>query len=277
MKESMFKASMTFGPEKDSIDPAQLSMELFREKYKENKEEVRKFAIEEVRKQNKAAGKERINEAHLRLLGWADASSAEIIALNAALEKYNITKRESIIMFLATCAAESGYGRSKLEDGDDAYFALKDYSKEERGVGYIQLTFGDSHKAFLIAMHDDYMGADTAEHIDENYGPWESAAWAWSEKLYGSGWRLDDYAVEKRLCIETFLSIQYYINGYPTDEDENVLEGFSDNISGIVNEGFKYKIDIPNNKLRVNGREYPLPKGWEAREEAYYDAINACS
>lgn len=266
MVNPVFKAGLASDPL--NIDQDALFTEAI------NSANFRKLAIELVKKEIKDSGNERVSEAQLQSLGWRKNTAQNYINLNTELAENDITSRNSIIMFMATCAMESDYGQSATEDGDEAYFATKDYSIDERGVGYIQVTTNETHKEFLIAMGDDYTGVKTADHIHLNYNAWQVSAWLWSNKLYGDGNIMNEYALEKALNIRTFLAIQYFINSFPLDsKTKKVMEGFSKNLTGIVNDGFEYDIDLANNKLLVNGMSYRLPNGWEERERAYNRAI----
>ncbi|MDR1156825.1 MAG: hypothetical protein LBK75_00745 [Oscillospiraceae bacterium] len=189
-------------------------------------------------------------------IGWQNASRSMAEELAEILELYGITTKESIALFLATCAHESDYGSLILENGTDTYFAGKKYGKNARGVGYIQLTWPENHLEFLRYKGDSYSGQETAQHIYENYNPWEISAYTWTIVEHPSV--LNDYVNQYGVGENVFLVTQYYINGW--------LDGGGDDLSAI-RKGTPY--EIKNGRLYVNGHDYRLPNGWENRMKVY--------
>ena len=121
-----------------------------------------------------------VTKEQLEQIGWKKLDDTFVSSLNDSLNKYSITDRSSIALFLATMTAESGGGKNTLEQGSDEYFAGKDtYGKNDRGAGYIQVTGRQAHLDFLATMGDSFKGEDTATYIAKNY-PIEASAWYWA-------------------------------------------------------------------------------------------------
>ena len=207
----------------------------------------------------------------LKKFGWGDTSKAFIKKLNAALDTYDITDKDSIALFMATMAEESGWGKNTIEQGSDAYFAKKKYGKNGRGAGYIQITWSDTHLEFLKTMKDDFSGKNTAKHISDNY-PMEAAAWFWSnEEKTGDG-NLNAYVKKNGGSLGIFLITQYFVNGLVTDKKGNVPKAFMDDLT-CIRQGGAYK--ITSNSLIINGNTWRLPTNWDSRKDAYDKAIKA--
>jgi predicted chitinase len=64
------------------------------------------------------------------------------------MDKYGIKSKEQVCSFLAQCSHETGRGQWVTENGDDAYFATKSYSKTFRGGGYMHMTFDYAYQAY---------------------------------------------------------------------------------------------------------------------------------
>ena len=77
----------------------------------------------------------------MQAFGWGNTSEQEVVTLNATLEKYGITSMDSIILFLATCGHESAKGANLLEKLNNDGTTKGNYDKNERGAGYIQITW----------------------------------------------------------------------------------------------------------------------------------------
>lgn len=170
---------------------------------------------------------------------------------------------------MATMAAESGWGKNTLEQGSNAYFANKKYGKNERGAGYIQITWRNTHLAFLKSMNDSFSGADTATYIANKY-PMEASAWFWSNMQKTGEGNLNAYVNKNGGDLGIFLITQYYVNGVP--------QGIDKDLSSIRKGGsFTINKDKKGNSvsLSVNGNTYSLPNGWDDRVDAYNKAVNA--
>lgn len=105
---------------------------------------------------------------------------------------------------MATCAAESEYGKYILEQGDEKYFIEKTYSKNDRGTGYIQLTHRNLHLEFLEYMGDKFTVMNTAEYIAENYNLWLVSTYTWTKIPFGNNVIMNEYSTEHGLTKETF-------------------------------------------------------------------------
>jgi len=190
-------------------------------------------------------------------------------------KKYGITTKESIALFLATCAHESDYGRLILEEGTQAYFDNMDkYGYNDRGVGYIQLTMRDVHLKFLKDMGDSYNGQNTAQHIADNYDPWEVSAYVWLGMRTENGNKnrqdLNDYSSQYGAGENIFLVTQYFINWWPSPSSPEYKTIDADLSS--VRKGGAYQ--IKDSRLYVNGRNYRLPEGWASRIKAYNNIMD---
>jgi predicted chitinase len=208
-----------------------------------------------------------VTAAQLKDFGWIKTSDQEVIALNATLGKYGITSQESIALFLATCGHESGKGSNSLEKLNKDGTTVGEYKKNERGAGYIQITWKDTHKKFLKTVNDSFDGEDTATYISDNY-PWEAAGWFWSSKEAKStaAGSLNDYTGKYGSSKGVFLVTQYLVNGW--------ADGLTTEIATSIRDG-KVPWKVKNNKLYVNDKIIcDAPIGWEDREKNYDDAIN---
>ncbi len=210
-------------------------------------------------------------------LNWAKMTEKEFIEMNIYLKEYDITKEDSVKMFLATCLHEAGSGSAVLENGSDLYFANKSYKKEERGVGYCQLTFYENQIMFLEYKEDPLINEingmgkeevlakyDIAGYIAQNYNPWDISCYVWAEAEHSREKNINKYSEVYGCNERTFLATQYFINGYPTKETE-----FDNDLGEIVRENIEYSFSSDYKHLYVNGREYKTPKNWEDRKEQF--------
>ncbi|MCL2610814.1 MAG: hypothetical protein FWE02_03950, partial [Defluviitaleaceae bacterium] len=87
----------------------------------------------------------------MRDFGWPeDKLTPEYISnLNDVLRRFDITDRGSIRLFMATVRHESNGGRNTLELLQQDGTTGRNYGVHERGAGYMQLTWDDTHRAFL--------------------------------------------------------------------------------------------------------------------------------
>lgn len=128
---------------------------------------------------------QRITMEMMRNFGWQESSLTDdyINRLNNTLELYGVTDINSIRLFMATCGHESGKGRLRLESLP--LLSWVNYEPHERGAGYIQITWRETHLAFLESVKDSFSGQNTAEYIAQNY-PWEAAAWFWTSPAHAN-------------------------------------------------------------------------------------------
>ncbi|OPZ89759.1 MAG: tRNA nuclease WapA precursor [Firmicutes bacterium ADurb.Bin419] len=220
---------------------------------------------------NKGTGKTLVTAAQLKEFGWSDTSDAFVKKLNDALVRYGITDKDSIALFMATMAEESGWGKYTIEQGSDSYFAGKKYGKNGRGAGYIQITWRDTHLKFLKSMGDNFSGADTAQYIADHY-PMEAAAWFWSNEAKTGEGNLNAYVNKNGSNLGIFLITQYFVNGLVTDKNGNVPAAFMSDLAAIRQGG---TFNINGTSLSVNGNTWRLPVNWSSRKDAYDKAIKA--
>lgn len=210
--------------------------------------------------------------------GWTNITEDEVMDFNNALEYFGVEERESACILLATMLSESNceiilegqrQGEDKQlkeEDWEDYKKNLKQkgmdisYNWDERGAGYIQITWRETHLKFLNAINDSFNGKNTATYIAENY-PIEASVWYWTSfEKTGEG-NLNAYVEKNGANDEVFLITQYFVNGFRSGIDEYLVK---------IKEGVTY--EISNNKLKIEGKEFTLPVGWERRQD-YWEKV----
>jgi len=184
--------------------------------------------------------------------GWL--GEYDIDHVNKVLEYYGITDPASIRLFLATTGHESGLGKDTLEklQGETT---MGGYKNNERGAGYIQITWKDTHRKFLDSVGDDFSGEDTATYISTHY-PWEAAAWFWSSKeaKSTSAGSLNDYVVKYGDSENIYLLTQYWVVGWSN--------GFTQEVAERIRDG-KANWTIRNGYLYIDGfQKCKAPKNW---------------
>lgn len=218
----------------------------------------------------------------LKACGWEHISEEELRKLNSAMQRFGVTSRESAYMMIATMLSESENCTVRIEGGEGLITAMgtkgtetawKEYKAAimargnivggyewwERGAGYIQLTGEKEQERFLEDMKDSYTGRDKASYIADNY-PAESAVWYWTNVQKTGEGNLNAYVEKYGASEGTFLITQYFINGYAAGIDDTLRS---------IRDGGKYTIYLESNKLSANGKEFPLPNGWELRGEKW--------
>jgi len=220
-------------------------------------------------------GKFHFTLEQLKACGWETATEEDVEKLNAIMQKYGVMSRDSAYMMLATMLAESGC-TEKVEGGEALVARMKEIGEDQawkeyrvnvsnngntmgkynwwnRGAGYMQITGDELQEQFLEYMNDPFDGKDTATYIGNNY-PIESAVWYWTKvKMTGEG-NLNAYVDANEASKETFLIVQYFVNGF--------VDGINDTLIYIKTEK---EYNIEEGKLISNGKEFPLPNGWENR------------
>ncbi|MDE6517602.1 MAG: hypothetical protein K2L18_07125, partial [Acetatifactor sp.] len=203
-----------------------------------------------------------------------------IIKFNRVLNEYGITKKSGITMFMATMAHESNFGIDNIEgmrngietlteENWDEYIAKVNPGStmkfDERGAGYIQLSWKDAQETFLndIGAYEDMLVSeiDRVHYIADNYSL-EASTWFWGTtriKNTRAG-SLNDYANTYGNTEGIFLITQYFVNSY-TANDADLAS---------IREGGEY--EIKDGKLIVNNHSYALPENWEDRSEKYKKA-----
>ena len=188
--------------------------------------------------------------------GWNTVNDDTINSLNDALVSFNITNKDSIKLFLVTCAEESAYGKHTMEIYSNANYreGKIHYKESEKGVGYIQLTWEDSQRKFINRMGGNCSNNNTAEFIDRNYEPWYVSAYVWDE-LKDCNKICEQYGFNDL----TFVYTQYEINGWPKGAKSVLKEALfnGDNIQFL------------DNSIEVGGYEFRFPNGWNERVNAY--------
>lgn len=239
-------------------------------------EQVQRYGTEEEKLDTIEGTGNLVIAQQLKDFGWTDTSDAFVDELNDTLIRYGITDKASIVQFIATMAAESAWGYYTIEQGSDDYFNNQPYGKNERGAGYIQITWSETHLNFLKSMGDTFSGNDTATYIANNY-PMEAAAWFWSNAAKTSEGNLNAYSTKNGNSLGDFLCTQYYVNGLVVI-DGKVPQEFKGDLASISNgEAFTINKDANKNStsLSINGHTWRLPNHWDDRVYAYNEAIGA--
>ena len=209
----------------------------------------------------------------MKSFGWAGyngtddkSTETDLIALNDMLYRYSITDMRSIRLFMATCGHESNKGRSTIEDINNDGTTVGAYTPNERGAGYIQITWRNTHLEFLKSVEDSTTVSNTAKYIAETY-PWEAAGWFWSvSKMTGKD-NLNNYVVAYGDSINVFLITQYFVNGW--------AKGLNNDIAASIRAGNE-QWEIKNNQLFVNDKSIcTAPNGWVSRNENYEAAMKS--
>jgi len=215
---------------------------------------------------------------NLRDFGWrANLTDTYVQRLNNALRHYGVTNIRSIRLFMATCAHESGLGQWRIENLPLPSWTQ--YSIHERGAGYIQLTWRNTHLRFLQSVNDNFNGNNTAEYIANNY-VWEAAVWFWAVGPYGSNLRpsvrpnpnnLNNFAITHGDSLRIFILTQYAVNGWGNVDNRQPP---SDEATLAILNGAGIRIE--NNSLNVDGfGSFRLPIGWADRYNNYNNALNS--
>ncbi len=122
-----------------------------------------------------ASEKALVTKAQLIAAGWNESTinDAMVADLNRVLEKYKINTPKRIRHFIAQCLHESSKGLYTFEQGSESYFANKDYGSKYRGVGYIQMTWKYSYRAFAtylaLQAHPELSNYTTFRSPNNNY------------------------------------------------------------------------------------------------------------
>lgn len=260
----------------------------------------------------------------LETLEWP-IDENEVHELKAILDKFGITDMNSIACFLLICRSESGavglyankvdrnqkpyvdqYGRAVTEYYPDGYEKKVRYIFEERGVGYIQVTWKLTQLACLQNLKNK---GYYKEDIDDNAlgyveelreMPWAVSAWRWAVYEQTGEHNLNKY-VEARgddnggeLTLGMVLVAESFINGKVSKENTPIQDTSSnitpqqeystmnDAMRGIatgsitewhVEEIKNVKTKEVKYKLHVAGWIYDAPNNW-AEFEANYNKLH---
>lgn len=215
----------------------------------------------------------------LRTCGWKTITTEEALKFNLALLDFGVTTRFSACMLLATMLAESEYCLYTIEgeyqaeydldtqEGWNAFQISKNktykYNFTKRGAGYIQITFADTHSAFLDAMKDTFQEENTARYIANNY-PIEASVWYWTSFDKTRVGNLNDfvdmkYSGDSKKQDDVFLAVQYYVNGF---------QGTKDYIQDIENGNYEIQA---GDKVIIKGvsDSFNVPSRWADRVECW--------
>ncbi len=225
----------------------------------------------------KAEQKVMFTQDELISCGWTNITENEVKDFNNALEYFGVEDRESACILLATMLSESNC-KIVLEGQQSEEKPLKEkdweaykknlkqkgmdigYNWDERGAGYIQITWRETHLKFLNAINDSFNGEDTATYIAENY-PIEASVWYWTSfEKTGEG-NLNAYVEENGANDEVFLITQYFVNGFRSGIGEYLVK---------IKNGAAY--EVSDGKLKIDGKEFALPAGWERRQD-YWEKV----
>ncbi|MDE6742687.1 MAG: hypothetical protein K2J95_02265 [Lachnospiraceae bacterium] len=159
----------------------------------------------------------------LQELAGRTITPEECCKVNEIFRYCNITDRNSIACLLICCAGES-YGLTEtLED----FVSGHGYEYEERGAGYIQVTFKDIQRACLQYIYDMY-GIEETITDQEGYAkevaeyPWAASAWFWAILLKVGKYdpqTLNSYVMERleenggKLTLGIVLTAECFVHG----------------------------------------------------------------
>lgn len=177
------------------------------------------------------------------------------------MRQYGIYDPVSIKYFLASCMHESGMGSAGLEN----YSGGGAYNADEKGTGFIQLTWEETQKLFLQSIGADVNMENRIEYIASNH-PFDSATWFWTNKEAkavvlpdGNYATLNEYLTKHKDSDALFALSQYYVNSVTVSAD--YLNLAVENDMRVV-----YQED---GLLNIGGKECTPPVGWSSREVCY--------
>lgn len=205
----------------------------------------------------------------VRDCGW-NISVEDLNELNRLMKEYEVTSKVSAYMMLATMLSESGNCTKTTEDYDDS----SKYKYEERGAGYMQLTWKKNQRKFLSDVGESYddIKDDVPTYIGENYAI-ESAVWYWTNMDLTIERNLNAYvaknADEERMN-GIFIITQYYVNSFPSGHNNTLQK---------IREGADYKITTKSDNdgkeiymLEADGDSFPMPVNWPDRNNKWNTA-----
>lgn len=204
-------------------------------------------------------------------------SDEELSKINSVLMKYGIIDPKSIRLFMATAAHEGMKGTRTIEMLNSDGSTVGKYLVTERGAGYIQITWSDTHLKFLATIPDSFSGEDTASYIAQNY-PWEASAWFWTSpdaKTIGTTNKLpiNEYVEKYGDSKGVYLMTQYAVNSWSDSPSNEILSDIRDG---------KIEWSVKDGRVWTNGKDVgSAPKGWDtigndySREKTYNEAIES--
>ncbi len=234
--------------------------------------------------------KEELIKLILETLGW-QIGKEELNRLSSVLNDFEISDENSIVCFLLLCVSETGeeglheneidrngekYRRCVTEYYPKGYEFKVGYAFEERGVGYIQITWRESQLECLKYLQNSgyYKGninENAQGYVDElRELAWEASAWCWAVKKQTGEGNLNQYIVARtaenqdQLTAGIVLTAESFINGTVQGEVSDVLAKIA---RGEVD--WEYE----NGKIKVNGKTYPAPNNWEKFQKNYDNLV----
>jgi len=246
---------------------------------------------------SREVGAVEVTVAMMNEFGWrreqGGTDAAEVERINNLLRdpriNININTWESLRLFMATVAHESGFGRSSIEDygGNLSYFDEKTYDLFTRGAGYIQITQTNrhnNHDRFLEWIGSDVRSApnvNTAEYIANNFA-WEASFWFWAVDRRTREGNLNYYVARFGDSEGVYLVTQFFVNGWPRfADDRRDARGYrlliSQDLAEVIRDGTRRVdwdinpgniIDDRGNEvvasvLSVGGERFVAPRGWD--------------
>lgn len=195
----------------------------------------------------------------------------ECCKVNEIFRYCNITDRNSIACLLICCAGESLGLTKTLED----FVPGNGYEYDERGAGYIQVTFKDIQRACLRYIYDMYGIEETiadqmgyAEEVAEY--PWAASAWYWANYLVVDGKQpLNSYVMERlddnggELTLGIVLTAECFVHGN-VDSEKNNCNGYTiDDALHVIARYDSLRLDNENGGWYVcqnenNNKDYRL-------------------
>lgn len=201
----------------------------------------------------------RITQQMMIDFGWQGRTDdAEINRINQLLEDFGITTWESIRLFMATVGHESEKGERPLERLNPDGTTGGGYTPYERGAGYIQLTWADTHRAFLAFIGSDFTGIYTAQYIADNWA-WEASVWYWAMfRARTPVGFLNDFAAHYGDSIGVYFLIQCWVQGWPYGFDNNIIPGITYAVRDST-----LSWEVVNDRLIVDGLDISsAPCNW---------------
>lgn len=253
-------------------------------------------------------------------LGWT-TDDEEVKEVKSILEAFQITDRNSIACFLLLSISEAGaeglytnrvdkegksvvdeHGRAVTEYYPDNYYP--GYGYEERGVGYMQITFTESHKKCLKCLKEmGYYNEDISNISDYvevlREMPWQTSAWRWAVYVQTKDGNLNRYIEARanenggKLTLGMVLAAESFINGKVSKDinpREQVLDNtemeygsINDALCNIANGIVPYD---PNGNglsswytegghLYIGGWKYETPNNWNNFKSNYFKLFPA--
>ena len=225
------------------------------------------------------------------------ADADELVSI---LEEFDILDPSSIMCFLIICVGESGGSVT------EKYEENSKYRFEERGVGYIQVTYKDTQKKCLkdlkdMGFYEGEIKANALGYVEElKEMPWAVSAWYWTHEDRPKGDHLNDYVPRMvqesgEMTMGILFTAESFVNGvvadwntskstkYKTMNDalhhiaRNHIEYLGDAETVKQNETagkgwYAYHVDEEKWALDVYGYIFRAPNHW-GTFEAYYNDV----